>query len=206
MQVRLPQRDETPFRIQRDGPSPAEQAHDALQQHLSAEMGRVSAEISKVASSSDIGAGDRSRILGELRAEMTALATQMRELESEQREAAIEAAAHATAARALGGRATTSQAGRREPEIPPEAVDISIAFFVCVAAAIILFPLVRSLGRILERRAAPPQRLDPDAAGQLVRMEQALDAVAIEVERIAEGQRYTAKLLAERDKAPSLSR
>jgi hypothetical protein len=39
---------------------------------------------------------------------------------------------------------------------------------------------------------------------RLGRMEQAIDAMAIEVERISEGQRFTAKLLAER--APEASR
>ena len=36
------------------------------------------------------------------------------------------------------------------------------------------------------------------ADDRLARMEQAIDAIAVEVERISEGQRFTAKLLAER--------
>jgi hypothetical protein len=36
-------------------------------------------------------------------------------------------------------------------------------------------------------------------------MEQAIDSIAVEVERISEGQRFTTKLLAERVPAPASS-
>ena len=39
---------------------------------------------------------------------------------------------------------------------------------------------------------------------RLERIEQAIDAVAVEVERIAEGQRFVTKLLAERPKEPAV--
>ncbi len=38
---------------------------------------------------------------------------------------------------------------------------------------------------------------------RLARMEQAIDAMAVETERISEGQRFTSKLLAERVKEPA---
>lgn len=38
---------------------------------------------------------------------------------------------------------------------------------------------------------------------RLARMEQAIDAIALETERIAEGQRFTTRLLAERAKEPA---
>ncbi|HJR62938.1 MAG TPA: hypothetical protein VJ803_04505 [Gemmatimonadaceae bacterium] len=37
---------------------------------------------------------------------------------------------------------------------------------------------------------------------RLARIEQAVDAIAIEIERISEGQRFTTKLLAERKEPP----
>jgi hypothetical protein len=40
--------------------------------------------------------------------------------------------------------------------------------------------------------------LPNDVGARLERMEQAIDAIAVEVERIAEGQRFTSKLLASR--------
>ena len=46
-------------------------------------------------------------------------------------------------------------------------------------------------------RIAPA--IAPEVAARLERMEQAIDSIAIEVERISEGQRFTTKLLAERN-------
>jgi len=40
-------------------------------------------------------------------------------------------------------------------------------------------------------------RIPDEVASRLERMEQAIEAVAIEVERISEGQRFTTKLLSE---------
>ncbi|MGI9078147.1 MAG: hypothetical protein ACR2G6_12600 [Gemmatimonadaceae bacterium] len=40
---------------------------------------------------------------------------------------------------------------------------------------------------------------------RMERIEQAVDTIAIEVERISEGQRFTTKLLSERAAAPALS-
>jgi len=44
-------------------------------------------------------------------------------------------------------------------------------------------------------------RLD-EIAQRLARLEQAVDATAVEVERISEGQRFTTKLLADRSTTP----
>jgi hypothetical protein len=67
-----------------------------------------------------------------------------------------------------------------------------------IVVTVLGFPLVRLLARRLERR-------DPDTAPalqkieeRLTRLEAGVDSIAIEVERISEGQRFTAKLLAER--------
>lgn len=192
------------FRVQRDGPSPAEQAQLALQQEVTAEVARVTREIQAITrDGGPLTAAERGR-LEQLRTELRFHASQLRELEQERREHAIEDAAQAMAARAVTGAAQRPSVIVGDGRIPREAVEISIAFFIATAAAIILFPLMRSLGRVLERRAVPPQRLDASTESQLRRMEQAIDAVAIEVERVAEGQRFTAKLLADRERAGQL--
>ena len=56
------------------------------------------------------------------------------------------------------------------------------------------------LGRARGREEASREALTgaPGADARLARLEQAIDAVAVEVERIAESQRFTAKVLAER--------
>jgi len=89
------------------------------------------------------------------------------------------------------------------PGIPHEAVTISIAFFVMVAVIIIGLPIARAIGRYFDRRSSTPA-LNPDLAAQLQRIEQGVDAMAIEVERISEAQRYMARLETERRAEPAL--
>jgi hypothetical protein len=70
--------------------------------------------------------------------------------------------------------------------------------FAMVAGTIITSVLIIAVA--LTRRRARPA--DPAAlqhiAQRLDRIEQAVDAIAIEVERVSEGQRFTSKLLADR--------
>ncbi|CAN5150149.1 hypothetical protein BH23GEM2_BH23GEM2_18340 [soil metagenome] len=40
--------------------------------------------------------------------------------------------------------------------------------------------------------------MKPEIGARLERMEQSIEAIALEIERISEGQRFTTKLLAER--------
>lgn len=48
------------------------------------------------------------------------------------------------------------------------------------------------------RRGRKDAALPPGIEQRLERIEQAVDAIAIEVERVSEGQRFTTKLLSER--------
>lgn len=86
--------------------------------------------------------------------------------------------------------------------IPPEAVDISIAFFITCAAIIIGWPLSRAFARRMDRRGAAG--LPGDIASQLTQLNQAVDAIAVEVERISEGQRFTSRLLSEQQRSQSI--
>lgn len=78
-----------------------------------------------------------------------------------------------------------------------EDILIPIAGMIMIITIVLGFPLVRSYVRRAEQRelrrgsqAPSDERLD--------RIEQAIDAMAVEVERIAEGQRFVTKLLADR--------
>ena|SRR5438128_1527337 len=67
------------------------------------------------------------------------------------------------------------------------------------ATAIVLaigVPLARAFSRKMDAESRNP-RIPTEVSDRLERMEQALEAVAIEVERISEGQRFTTKLLSE---------
>jgi hypothetical protein len=81
--------------------------------------------------------------------------------------------------------------------IPPQAVDISLGFFLMVGVCVVGFPIARALGRRIDRKSdAKP--VGPDLTPHIRQLQDSVDAMAIELERISEGQRFTAKLLAER--------
>ena len=63
----------------------------------------------------------------------------------------------------------------------------------------VLFPIAASISRALWKRGSAPRAVaaSPDTARRLDRIEQAVEAVAIEVERISEGQRFVTRLLSE---------
>jgi hypothetical protein len=78
-----------------------------------------------------------------------------------------------------------------------DPVLIPILGILCLPIIVVGLPIARAYARRLE--SAPATRGPaPEMAERLERMEQAIDTIAIEVERIAEGQRFTTKLLAER--------
>ena len=78
-------------------------------------------------------------------------------------------------------------------DFPPQVADISIAFFIMCAVMVIGWPLARAFGKRLERRG-DVAAVNSGASEQLARIEQAVEAMAIEVERISESQRFIAKL------------
>ena len=75
---------------------------------------------------------------------------------------------------------------------------IPIVLFTCLTVVAIGMPLAKAFARRMERAPLQPS-LPTDVTARLERMEQAIDSIAIEVERISEGQRFTTKLLAERN-------
>ena len=79
--------------------------------------------------------------------------------------------------------------------IPFEVVPIT--FIITAGLTAIGVPIARAYARRIDREAGQP-RLRSDVDARLERMEQAIDAIAVEVERISEGQRFTTKLLSER--------
>ncbi len=81
---------------------------------------------------------------------------------------------------------------------------VPISLFICIAVTMIGFPIARAYARKVDRGTDRPS-VPPDVAARLERMEQAIDSIAVEVERISEGQRFTTKLLAERGSAAPAS-
>jgi hypothetical protein len=77
----------------------------------------------------------------------------------------------------------------------PQVIVMLGAFATAIVFAIGI-PLVKAYSRKIDADAKNP-RIPSEVTGRLERMERAIDAVAIEVERISEGQRFTTRLLSE---------
>lgn len=79
---------------------------------------------------------------------------------------------------------------------------ISIVFIIFVLA-----PLAMALARLVTRRATRPHvpPVTVEAAQRLERLEQAVDTVAVEVERISEGQRFVTRLLTDAGGASAIA-
>lgn len=84
--------------------------------------------------------------------------------------------------------------------IPPQAIEIVKIFFTTVVVIALGIPIIRAFTKRWERGPQLPPTASPDVTARLQRIEQAVEAVAIEVERIAEAQRFAAKLMAEQQR------
>ena len=79
---------------------------------------------------------------------------------------------------------------------PGESVGIVAIVFGTIGA--IGFPLARAFARRIEGSRSAASPISPDVSERLDRIERAVESVALEVERIAESNRFVAKLLSER--------
>ena len=86
------------------------------------------------------------------------------------------------------------------PEVQVFAQVVTISVGVIAAACGIGVATYRSVKRIDNQKLAP----SGDVAQQIAQVQQSVDAIAIEVERIAEAQRFMARLESEREGRPAL--
>ena len=82
----------------------------------------------------------------------------------------------------------------------PEVV-VPVSGMLMIVSIVIGLPMVRAWTKRLENESKRPG-IPPEITSRMERMEQSLDAIAVEVERISEGQRFTTKLLAESTHTP----
>ena len=81
--------------------------------------------------------------------------------------------------------------------VPRGAVQISYAVFGSLAFMVVGYPLARAFASWLNRRSSAA-RLSGEVEQRLAAMDRNIDTVAVELERVSEGQRFTAKLLEQR--------
>jgi hypothetical protein len=87
---------------------------------------------------------------------------------------------------------------RNNPFNNVDVEPIAIAFTLFV-----LSPIALSISRLIWKRGSRTTASAPavESTQRLERMEQAMDAIAIEIERVSEGQRFVTRLLSERGAA-----
>jgi hypothetical protein len=78
-----------------------------------------------------------------------------------------------------------------------EDILIPAFFFITVLVLSFGIPIMRARIRRMDREHLMPPG-DPQINDRLQHIEQAIDAIAVEVERIAEGQRFVTRVMAER--------
>jgi hypothetical protein len=152
---------------------------------------------------------DPGRAADILRAEIEGVKKEIRELTgqltpgtTDARESAIEAQLDGATERLerlqtqldqiVSGRPVTTSTGGAPAfpeEIPRQAMNLSLWVILTIAVTILGVAWARAFGR------RPPRATAPDVSPRLDRIEQAIEAVAIEVERISEGQRFTNKVM-----------
>ena len=140
------------------------------------------------------------------------LREQIKQTIQDARVATEEAAAEARQARGAANRtgisigvpASPGQAGSvqtiRIPEIPPQVEPISIAFFAMIAIIVVGLPIMRAIARRIDRGTPVAAPIPRAVSEQLQQISHSVDAIAIEVERISEGQRFTTKMLNDRQR------
>ena len=90
---------------------------------------------------------------------------------------------------------------RYGPFTPNQLTGISIVSIIFVWAPIAIGFTIRMLRRPL---VSPAPQIPKDVSDRLERMEQGIEAVALEVERIGEGQRFVTQLMSDRAQRAAL--
>ena len=100
--------------------------------------------------------------------------------------------------------------GAREPSpgfTPTDRMVNNMVPIFVVFTLFVLCPIALSISRYFWKRGSLPRHApaSPENAQRLERMEQAIDTIAIEIERVSEGQRFVTRLLAENQRVGALA-
>jgi TolA-binding protein len=110
-----------------------------------------------------------------------------------------------------GSQLASLQAGRIASNQPPfmgsnsrgRQIDNNIVPIAIVFTIFVLAPIALSIARMFWKRGSLPKHApqSADHTQRLERMEQAIDSIAIEIERVSEGQRFVTRLMSDRQNA-----
>jgi hypothetical protein len=77
-------------------------------------------------------------------------------------------------------------------------------FVAALGSLAVIMMIMATVSRMIKRNVPDkPELAQPVDDHRLVRLEQAVDAIALEVERISESQRFISKLLSDRSQEPA---
>ena len=73
---------------------------------------------------------------------------------------------------------------------------------LAIISIFVVFPIVIAFARKIWKQGTEPRalRTNDDTSVRLAQMQQSIDAMAVELERISEGQRFVTKIMTEREK------
>jgi len=71
---------------------------------------------------------------------------------------------------------------------------------LAIISIFVVFPIVIAFARKIWKQGTEPRSMkeSSETVARLAQMQQSIDAMAVELERISEGQRFVTKLMAER--------
>jgi chromosome segregation ATPase len=101
---------------------------------------------------------------------------------------------------ATGRQLTAASVNPSSPEVPVNDIPENVLALSIVFTLFVLFPIAITFARNLWKRGnrkTVTERVSPETNERLERLEQGVEAIAIEIERVSEGQRFVTKLLAE---------
>ena len=104
-------------------------------------------------------------------------------------------------------RLASLEAGTMMPPPHDQLIDRSVIEKVGTGAFLLMIPLVFAFARRIWVRSGPRVQpvIDLESSPRLQRLEEAIESIAIEVERIGEAQRFATKMLSERPE-PAMNR
>ena len=164
------------------------------------ELAALRAQRSELASQLSSAAGRREELVADLEgatgANRTGIEARIQQLD--QRILQIEGDIASTGKLIAGARGALLQ-----PADSPDGnnfMNVDITAITAILSIFVLAPLAVTYARNMWRKGSTPiidDKLARENADRLVRLESAVDSIAVEVERISEGQRFVTKLLAE---------
>lgn len=92
--------------------------------------------------------------------------------------------------------------GGNESPIPVEVIPLAGMLMTTILAVAIGYPIVRVISRYFDRRLDKTLVSAQEVTLQIRQLQESVDTMAIELERIGEAQRFSAKLLVERSERP----